>query len=324
MPPTNTDEGIVGAAASCAAEQPGIGVVLLSQHVEVDVRGAASSNGGSARRAYLLKERVGDATELVNAIRTVAAGGSVIDPMVVEQLVAGRTSARPAAPSTGSARASARCWARWRWARTTRPSPPTLFLTERAVEKHTNAIFAKLGFTEEPDLNRRVAAVLIYLQQCSLTWCQYPFRSAYPLTSQYVSPGADSIHDHSDGGLRSAGRRRCDAGVARRRRRRPAAVPRRAAPDAALAPTTSRWWARPPTAPRPCSSSNSSPPTSSCSTCACPAWTGRCGRDHREAVAGRRSGPLEPRRRTTCPTVSRPPREESLTASVIRLVARRD
>src|SRR3954468_1090669 len=89
MPPTNTDEGIV-AAAGLARTHPKIAVVLLSQHAEVDYAVRFLENG-SARRAYLLKERVGDAAELVAAIRTVAGGGSVIDPLVVEQLVAGRT-----------------------------------------------------------------------------------------------------------------------------------------------------------------------------------------------------------------------------------------
>src|SRR3954471_208847 len=88
MPPTNTDEGIV-AAAGLARTHPKIAVVLLSQHAEVDYAVRFLENG-SARRAYLLKERVGDAAELVAAIRTAAGGGSVIDPLVVEQLVAGR------------------------------------------------------------------------------------------------------------------------------------------------------------------------------------------------------------------------------------------
>ncbi len=102
MPPSHTDEGI-SAAATLAADQPDIGVVLLSQHVEADYA-VRFLEHGSARRAYLLKERVGDARELVNAITTVAAGGSVIDPMVVEQLVQARSTqaghrARPAQPA---------------------------------------------------------------------------------------------------------------------------------------------------------------------------------------------------------------------------------
>jgi DNA-binding NarL/FixJ family response regulator len=162
MPPTNTDEGIT-AAATLAADHPGIGVVLLSQHVEADyaVRFLAH---GSARRAYLLKERVGDARELVAAITTVAAGGSVIDPMVVEQLV----HARSTRPDSALDRLSPRereVLEQMALGKNNAAIAATLFLTERAVEKHTNAIFGKLGFAEEPELNRRVAAVLMFLQQ---------------------------------------------------------------------------------------------------------------------------------------------------------------
>ena len=161
MPPSHTDEGI-SAAATLAAEQPDIGVVLLSQHVEADYA-VRFLEHGSARRAYLLKERVGDARELVNAITTVAAGGSVIDPMVVEQLV----QARSTKPDTALDRLSPRereVLEQMALGKNNAAIAATLFLTERAVEKHTNAIFGKLGFTEEPDLNRRVAAVLMFLQ----------------------------------------------------------------------------------------------------------------------------------------------------------------
>jgi len=162
MPPTNTDEGI-SAAATLAADQPGIGVVLLSQHVEADYA-VRFLEHGSARRAYLLKERVGDARELVAAITTVAAGGSVIDPMVVEQLV----QARNARPDSALDRLSPRereVLEQMALGKNNAAIAATLFLTERAVEKHTNAIFGKLGFAEEPDLNRRVAAVLMFLQK---------------------------------------------------------------------------------------------------------------------------------------------------------------
>ena len=162
MPPTHSDEGI-SAAATLAADQPGIGVVLLSQHVEAEyaVRFLAQ---GSARRAYLLKERVGDAKELVSAITTVAAGGSVIDPMVVEQLVQARASRPDSALDRLSPR-EGEVLEQMALGKNNAAIAGALFLTERAVEKHTNAIFGKLGFAEEPDLNRRVAAVLLYLQQ---------------------------------------------------------------------------------------------------------------------------------------------------------------
>lgn len=161
MPPTNTDEGI-SAAATLSSDQPDIGVVLLSQHVEADYA-LRFLEQGSARRAYLLKERVGDARELVNAISAVAAGGSVIDPLVVEQLV----QARGARPGSALDRLSPRereVLEQMALGKNNAAIAAALFLTERAVEKHTNAIFGKLGFAEEPDLNRRVAAVLMYLQ----------------------------------------------------------------------------------------------------------------------------------------------------------------
>jgi DNA-binding NarL/FixJ family response regulator len=162
MPPTNTDEGI-SAAATLSEQNPDIGVVLLSQHVEADYAVRFLSQG-SARRAYLLKERVGDARELINAITTVAEGGSVIDPMVVEQLV----QARAARPDTALDRLSPRereVLEQMALGKNNAAIAAALFLTERAVEKHTNAIFGKLGFAEEPDLNRRVAAVLMFLQK---------------------------------------------------------------------------------------------------------------------------------------------------------------
>lgn len=162
MPPTNTDEGI-RAAVVLRAQQPQIGVVVLSQHADASYA-ARLLEGGSGGRAYLLKERVADAGELAAAVRQVHAGGSVIDPSVVEQLVA--TSSR----SQGSAldRLTAReleVLEHMAQGKNNASIAAALVLSERAIEKHTNAIFAKLGISAEPDLNRRVAAVLVYLQQ---------------------------------------------------------------------------------------------------------------------------------------------------------------
>lgn len=162
MPPSHTDEGI-SAAATLAGDQPDIGVVLLSQHVEADYA-VRFLEHGSARRAYLLKERVGDARELVNAITTVAAGGSVIDPVVVEQLVQARSGRAGSALDRLSPR-EREVLEQMALGKNNAAIAAALFLTERAVEKHTNAIFGKLGFAEEPDLNRRVAAVLMFLQK---------------------------------------------------------------------------------------------------------------------------------------------------------------
>lgn len=164
MPPSHSDEGITG-ATTLAKEQPGIGVVLLSQHVEADYA-VRFLEHGSARRAYLLKERVGDAAELIDAIRTVADGGSVIDAMVVEQLVQARAGRSDIALDRLSPR-EREVLQEMALGKNNAAIAAALFLTERAVEKHTNAIFGKLGFAEEPDLNRRVAAVLLFLQRAA-------------------------------------------------------------------------------------------------------------------------------------------------------------
>ena len=162
MPPTGTDEG-VQVATRLRDEHPGIGVVLLSQHADVTYA-LALLEGGSSGRAYLLKERVADVGELTAAIRTVADGGSVIDATVVEQLVSAnlggqRSKLDPLTPrelevlgemAKGGSNATIAA---------------TLVLSERAIEKHTNSIFSKLGLSEERDLNRRVAAVLVYLSE---------------------------------------------------------------------------------------------------------------------------------------------------------------
>ncbi len=158
MPPTSTDEG-VRAAAELRRTAPEVGVVLLSQHAEVSYA-LALLEGGSARRAYLLKERVSDIGELAGAIRTVAAGGSVVDSSVVEQLVQSRGAGSPLSSLTPR---ELEVLAEMARGGSNATIGAALFLSERAVEKHTNSIFAKLGLSEERDLNRRVSAVLVYL-----------------------------------------------------------------------------------------------------------------------------------------------------------------
>ena len=160
MPPTGTDEGL-RAAAWLHEEHPAVGVVVLSQHVnpEYAVRLLGS---GTGRRAYLLKERVSDVHELVEAIREVAAGGSVIDPKVVEALVASsRTRAR--SPIDHLTPRELDVLGQIAQGRSNAGVAAALFLSERAIEKYSNSIFAKLGVSEEKDRNRRVSAVLIYL-----------------------------------------------------------------------------------------------------------------------------------------------------------------
>jgi DNA-binding NarL/FixJ family response regulator len=158
MPPTGTDEGI-RVAARLREEQPQVGVVVLSQYAEPAY--ALSLLGeGSAGRAYLLKERVADVDEVVRAIHEVAAGRSVIDPTVVEALVSAR---RHRSPLEHLTTREMEVLEQMATGRTNAAIANELVLSERAVEKHTNSIFAKLGLSEEPDVNRRVAAVLLYL-----------------------------------------------------------------------------------------------------------------------------------------------------------------
>jgi DNA-binding NarL/FixJ family response regulator len=162
MPPSKTDEGIQ-MAAQLRAERPQVGVVLLSQHADASFA-LRLLEGGSGGRAYLLKERVGDVGELTYAVKQVAAGGSVIDPTVVEQLVAANQGPRNTPLSTLTAR-ELEVLGEMAQGKSNAAIAGTLFLSERAIEKHTNSIFAKLGLTEERDLNRRVKAVLLYLHE---------------------------------------------------------------------------------------------------------------------------------------------------------------
>ena len=160
MPPTGTDEGIK-AAAWLREHFPRTGVVVLSQYVAPGYALALLEHG-SAGRAYLLKERVGSVDELARAIRAVAAGGSVIDPQVVDELVRARSAQRSSGLSLLTVRET-EILAEMAQGKSNAAIAATLFVTERAVEKHTNSIFAKLGLSEERDVNRRVKAVLVYL-----------------------------------------------------------------------------------------------------------------------------------------------------------------
>jgi DNA-binding NarL/FixJ family response regulator len=160
MPPTGTDEGIK-AAAWLREHFPRTGVVVLSQYVAPGYALALLEHG-SAGRAYLLKERVGSVDELARAIRAVAAGGSVIDPQVVDELVRARSAQRSSGLSLLTVRET-QILAEMAQGKSNAAIAATLFVTERAVEKHTNSIFAKLGLSEERDVNRRVKAVLVYL-----------------------------------------------------------------------------------------------------------------------------------------------------------------
>ena len=160
MPPTGTDEGI-RAAEVLRESHPDLGVVVLSQYSE-PAYALAFLEGGSRGRAYLLKERVSDIGQLAGAIREVAAGGSVIDPEVVDALVAAR--AKPAdSPLHRLTSREREILSEMAQGKNNAAVAASLVLSERAVEKHINSIFSKLALSQEPDVHRRVKAVLLFL-----------------------------------------------------------------------------------------------------------------------------------------------------------------
>ncbi|MGH2727408.1 MAG: LuxR C-terminal-related transcriptional regulator, partial [Actinomycetota bacterium] len=158
---TNTDEGI-RAAEQLRDTAPDVGVVVLSQYDEPDYALALLERGARGR-GYLLKERVSDLEQLVGALREVQRGGSVIDPKIVEGLVAARSrSASPLDQLTSREREVLREMAQ---GKNNAAIAATLVLTERAIERHINSIFSKLGLTQEKDVHRRVKAVLLFLAE---------------------------------------------------------------------------------------------------------------------------------------------------------------
>ena len=162
MPPGEDDEGI-RAAAELRETHPDVGVVVLSQYASPSYM-LALLESGSARRAYLLKERVREVGELVAAIRAVADGGSVIDPRVVELLVTERARAEesPLNQLTPRERDVLREMAE---GKNNAAIAASLVLTERSVEKVIHSIFSKLDLTWEPAVHKRVKAVVLYLAE---------------------------------------------------------------------------------------------------------------------------------------------------------------
>jgi DNA-binding NarL/FixJ family response regulator len=162
MPPTNTTEGI-DAARRIRAEHPEIGVVVLSQFAEEEYAYELLKDG-AAGLGYLLKERVADVSELVRALNEVTRGGSVLDPKVVEALVAAkdRMAHSPLGQLTDREREVLEHMAQ---GQNNAAIARSLFLTERAVEKHINSLFHKLGLSDEPEVHRRVMAVLAFLRE---------------------------------------------------------------------------------------------------------------------------------------------------------------
>jgi len=160
MPPSRTDEGIQ-AALHCRLTHPEMGVVLLSQYVDPAYVRRLLDRGAEGR-GYLLKERVADVDELVTALRTVASGGSVIDPQVIHALARRGAARGDSAVAQLSAR-EIEVLGEMARGRSNAAIATSLVITQRAVEKHINSIFAKLGVRNDDELHPRVRAVLLYL-----------------------------------------------------------------------------------------------------------------------------------------------------------------
>jgi DNA-binding NarL/FixJ family response regulator len=162
MPPTQSDEGI-HAAIQLRDTHPHIGVVVLSQYDEPSYA-LALLEGGSARRGYLLKERVHDRAQLVSAIESVAEGGSFIDPTIVEVLVAANARVGRSPLSELTPREQ-EVLAELAQGKSNAAIANSLFLTKRGVEKHINSIFFKLNLSEAEDVSKRVKAALMFLDE---------------------------------------------------------------------------------------------------------------------------------------------------------------
>jgi len=157
MPPDNTDDGL-RAALSIRAELPDVGILLLSQYVEERYIGELLA-GGTEGIGYLLKDRVAEVDRFTEAVRRVGDGGSVLDPQVVAQMVGRRE--EPLSELTEREREVLALMAE---GYSNRAVAETLFVSERAVERHVTSIFSKLGLAATGQEHRRVLAVLTYLR----------------------------------------------------------------------------------------------------------------------------------------------------------------
>ena len=158
LPPTFTDEGLQ-ASIQARAQIPGLPILVLSQHVEqLYARELLADRIGAI--GYLLKDRVSNVRQFVDAVRRVAAGGTVMDPEVIGQLLAKNATAEPLHALTAREREVLGLMAE---GRSNAAIAGRLFVTEKAVSKHINNIFSKLGMPPSDDDNRRVLAVLAYL-----------------------------------------------------------------------------------------------------------------------------------------------------------------
>ena len=162
MPPSRGDEG-TRIAAQLRETHPQIGVVVLSQYAE-PAYALSLLEHGTGGRAYLLKERIRNKEELIDAIEAVHRGGSVIDPIIVDVLIAARTRAAHSRLSELTPR-ELELLGEIAAGKSNGAIAESLFLTKRAVEKHVNSIFSKLNLPETPDVSRRVKATLIFLAE---------------------------------------------------------------------------------------------------------------------------------------------------------------
>lgn len=162
MPPSRSEEGI-RIAAELRESDPEVAVIILSQYGDPEYA-LALFDKGSSRRAYLLKERVRDRAELISAIQTVARGGSVIDPTIIDALIEARTRVAHSRLSQLTPR-ERELLAEIATGKSNAAIAESLFLTKRAVEKHVNSIFSKLDLPETQDVSRRVKATLIFLAE---------------------------------------------------------------------------------------------------------------------------------------------------------------
>jgi DNA-binding NarL/FixJ family response regulator len=162
MPPTETDEGI-RIASMLRDSHPETGVLVLSQYATPSYA-LTLLDSGSDRRAYLLKQRVHDRAELVTAIRSVASGGSVIDPKVVEALVTAKARSERS-PLAALTPREQDVLAEIASGKSNTAIAESLVLTKRAVEKHINSIFLKLDLSGAEDVSKRVKATLVFLAE---------------------------------------------------------------------------------------------------------------------------------------------------------------
>ena len=162
MPPSQSDEGI-RIAIDLRGTHPEIGVIVISQYADPD-HVLAVLELGSDRRGYMLKERIHDRAQLVDAIETVAEGGSVIDPGVVDVLVAAR-SRGDASPLATLTPRELEVLSQIAQGKSNSAIAASLVLTKGAVEKHTNSIFLKLGLSNAEDVSKRVKASLLFLAE---------------------------------------------------------------------------------------------------------------------------------------------------------------